>query len=120
VIDGDTIEIEANFLPKPLKPFISIRLATDGYGSGIDAPEIYSPKCSYELNLGMEVKQFVEEEIKKAKCIKVIFYGKDKYFRITGDFFVDGKRLTKMLLDANLARKYNVNERRKSWCENVS
>ena len=54
VIDGDTIEVEAPFLPKELKLFVRVL--------GIDTPEKGGrAKCKKEADLAIKASEFTEE-----------------------------------------------------------
>ena len=67
VLDGDTVEIEAPFLPKPLKPSLLLRM------EGIDTPEIGGKaKCPLENKLANQAKALVETELKSAKSVNEI------------------------------------------------
>ena len=58
VLDGDTVEIEAKFLPKELKQTLLLRM------SGVDTPEIGGKaKCPNENKLAQEAKSLVILEI---------------------------------------------------------
>lgn len=111
VIDADTIVIEAPFLPKPLKPEISVRIF------GLDAPEKdFRSHCEMESNLSYEATEFVQDLFKNAKEIKVEFRDWDKYARILGDFNLDGKSLRNILLDKGYAKLY-FGSKKENWCD---
>ena len=112
VIDGDTIDVEAPFLPVELKQKLSVRV------HGVDTPEKGAlSKCELERQKARQAKQFVENEIKKAKDIKVVFKEWDKYGgRVLGDFEIDGKLLSKKLIDNGHAVAYDGGKKTKDWC----
>ena len=109
IIDGDTIEIEANFLPKPLEPKISLRI------KDIDTPEKRTKnKC--EKILGEQASLFTEKKINEGqtKVIKII--GMDNFGRILGDVIIDGVSLKSMLLKSGIGRKWKKGDEKISWC----
>lgn len=110
VIDGDTVEISAPFLPKPLKPFISLRI------SGIDTPEKgFRSKCLKEAVKAELATEFTKNLVQNAKTKLVILEKEDKYFRILGDVVLDGISLRESLLKAGFAVPY-YGEKKPDWC----
>jgi endonuclease YncB( thermonuclease family) len=110
VIDGDTVVIEAPFLPKPLKPEISLRV------DGIDTPEKdFRAKCKSEDILAHDATKFTTEKLQNAKSYKIVIKGEDKYFRLLGDIIIDGENLSELLIKNKLAREYH-GEKKQSWC----
>jgi endonuclease YncB( thermonuclease family) len=111
VLDGDTVEIEAKFLPKELKQTLLLRI------SGIDSPEIGGKaKCPNENKLAQEAKSFVITEINKAKVVDIKLIKWDKYGgRIVGDVYVDGILLSKKLIAMKLAVSYD-GKKKPDWC----
>lgn len=110
VIDGDTVEISAPFLPKPLKPEMGLRIL------GIDTPEKdFRAQCDSENKLGHAATDFTTNLVKNAKRIKVEIVDKDKYFRLLGNLIIDGKSLADSLIENKLAREYH-GEKKESWC----
>lgn len=112
VLDGDTIEIEAPFLPSELKQTLKVRLF------GIDTPEKgQRSKCSIENSRSLKAKLFLEEEIARAQVIKVVINEWDKYGgRILGDFILDGERLTTKLIRKGFAIHYDGGTKNFDWC----
>ena len=102
VIDGDTVVIQAPYLPKPLKPEIAVRIY------GVDTPEKgFRAKCSEEDARGHAATVFTTTAVKTATKRQVSLIEWDKYGgRILGDIILDGKSLRKMLIDQNMAREY--------------
>ena len=111
VIDGDTVEFKADFLPAPLKPVLSIRV----YGG--DTPEkSWRGQCDKEKKMGEEASKFTAKLIKDAKMIQVAIMEWDKFGgRVLGDIIIDGKSLTKMLIEKGYAREY-YGDKKQSWC----
>jgi endonuclease YncB( thermonuclease family) len=112
VLDGDTVEIEAPFLPKPLKPSLLLRM------EGIDTPEIGGKaKCPLENKLANQAKALVETELKSAKSVNVVLVHWDKFGgRVIGKIFVDGALLSDKLIAAKLAVPFTGKTQKKSWC----
>lgn len=112
IIDGDTVAFEATFLPKPLKPELSIRVY------GVDTPEKgHRSKCPSEASRGQKATEFTTGAVSSAKTIQILLIDWDKYGgRVLGDVILDGKSLREMLIVQGFAREY-YGEAKKSWCE---
>ena len=111
VIDGDTVEFEAKFLPKPLKPVLSLRVL------GVDTPEKGSrSKCKEEAELGKSASTFTKHMVSESKIQQVSIKTWDKYGgRVLGDVLLDGKSLSEELIKQGFARPY-FGEAKSSWC----
>ena len=111
VIDGDTIEFAVNFLPKSLKPSLSLRL------SGIDTPDINAhAKCPEENKLGQKAKEFTTDFINNSQSIYIDIIKCDKYGgRVDGDIIGDRKSLRRALLKNHLAIPYK-GDKKPNWC----
>lgn len=111
VIDGDTVEIEANFLPPPLKPSLKLRIY------GIDTPEKKSrAKCDLEAELSKKATAFTQKVINESISKKIKIRKWDKYGgRVLGDIILDGKSLEALLLNEGLAKPYDGGKK-SSWC----
>lgn len=112
VIDGDTVEIEAPFLPKELGDHLSIRVL------GVDTPEkAFRAKCELENTKGVAATLFTDNEVHAAKDIKVILKGWDKYGgRVLGDVLLDGIPLSTKLIQKGYAVPYSGKGKKKDWC----
>ena len=112
VVDGDTIKFEANWVPKPLKQEISIRVM------GIDTPEKKPRnKCEQEDALAQKASAFTKEKVSHAQSIQVELLDWDKYGgRMLGNVIIDGKLLSEELIANGLARPY-FGEAKSSWCQ---
>lgn len=111
VLDGDTVEVEAKFLPAPLKPVLKVRVM------GVDTPE-KAPRaqCPQENEKAQRATALTKDSVSKAKQIKVYIQDWDKYGgRVLGDLVIDGKQLSTILIEAGLAREY-YGEAKQSWC----
>jgi endonuclease YncB( thermonuclease family) len=112
IIDGDTVEFEAPFLPAPLKPKLSIRVL------GIDTPEKgHRAQCPKEAEAALKASAFTKDKIAKAKKIQIELKDHDKYGgRVLGDVIIDGQRLSELLIANGHARPYH-GEKKASWCD---
>jgi len=112
VVDGDTVEFEAKFLPVELGDKLKIRIL------GVDTPEkAPRAKCEKEAAAGQAATDFSKKAIANAKTLQIELKEWDKFGgRVLGDVIVDGKSLSKMLIDNGLARPY-FGEAKKSWCD---
>jgi endonuclease YncB( thermonuclease family) len=112
IIDGDTVVIQAPYLPKPLKPEIAVRIY------GVDTPEKgFRAKCKEEDDRGHAATNFTTAAIKAATKFQVSLLEWDKYGgRVLGDIILDGKSLRKMLIDQDMAREY-FGDAKKPWCK---
>lgn len=112
VLDGDTVKFEVGFLPKELGNQISVRVL------GVDTPEkAPRAKCEKEAELGKKATEFTKKVVGEAKVVDVQLKSWDKYGgRVLGTITLDGKDLTKMLIDAGLARAY-FGEKKSDWCK---
>jgi len=111
IIDGDTVVVQAPYLPKPLKPEIAVRIY------GVDTPEKgFRAKCPEEDARGHAATDFTTAAIKASTKRQVSLIEWDKYGgRILGDIILDGKSLRKMLIDQDMAREY-FGDAKKPWC----
>ena len=112
VIDGDTVEFEALFMPDPLPKKLVIRVY------GVDTPEKGArAKCVKENMAARSATEFTVKSIRGAKSVYVELREHDKYGgRVLGDIIIDGKRLSHLLIKKGFARPYYGNKK-ESWCE---
>ena len=115
VIDGDTVEFAAPFLPDPLPKKLSIRVL------GVDTPEKgHRASCPQEAAAAEKASQFTKDTLNNAyknKLPVLIELEKhDKYGgRVLGDVIVNGQRLSALLIANGHARPYH-GEKKSSWC----
>jgi endonuclease YncB( thermonuclease family) len=112
VIDGDTVEFEARFLPAPLNPVLSIRVF------GVDTPESgFRAKCPEEAILGAAASKFTKDMVAHSKKQQVSLKTWDKYGgRVLGDVLLDGKSLSEELVKNGYARPY-FGDKKAPWCK---
>jgi len=110
-IDGDTIVIEAPYLPAPLKPELGVRIF------GVDTPEkSFRAKCESEKKRGEQASVFVKDVIAGTKKHQVVLYDWDKFGgRVLGDILLDGMSLRNLLIKNSFAREY-YGDAKQSWC----
>lgn len=112
VVDGDTIEFEATFLPDPLEKKLSLRVY------GVDTPEkAFRAHCTEEERKGEEATEYTKKLVANSKSHKIRLLHWDKFGgRVDGDLILDGKSLRESLLESGFARPY-FGDKKESWCE---
>ena len=111
VIDGDTVAFQADFLPAPLKPELSIRVF------GVDTPEKgFRAQCPSEAARGAAATEFTKKAVLSAQHRQIVLIDWDKYGgRVLGDVILNGQSLRGMLIQNGFAREY-YGEAKTSWC----
>lgn len=111
VSDGDTVVIEAPFLPPPLKKELAVRVY------GVDTPEKgFRAKCPQEDQRGQAASAFTKQAVANAQKRQVVLYDWDKFGgRVLGDIILNGQSLRAMLIQNGFAREY-FGEAKQSWC----
>lgn len=111
VIDGDTVEFDAPFLPIELKRTLSLRIL------GVDTPEKGSrAQCDEEARLAERASDFTKRVVFGATKHQIVIKGWDKYGgRVLGDILLDGVSLRRMLIENNHALPYDGG-RKPDWC----
>lgn len=111
VVDGDTVEFAAPWLPDPLKKRLTIRVF------GVDTPEKgHRAQCPSEAQRGAAATEFTKKVITESKVARVAIADWDKFGgRVLGDIIVDGKSLRDLLIQNGFAREY-YGEAKTSWC----
>ena len=109
IVDGDTINIELDDVPSIFKR-IGCRLY------GIDTPEISRSNCCVEKCLGMLAKKKLETLSLIHRRVLLKNVKKGKYFRIVADVYLDGLKMSQLLLDDHLATNYYGKGKRLDWC----
>lgn len=111
--DADTVTFDIPNTHPLIGDKISVRVL------GLDTPEIKG-KTVCEKKKAVEAKDYVAKLMKGAKKIDLENIQKDKYFRILADVKVDGKSLTKELLDKGYAYPYHGKTKLKvDWCKSL-
>lgn len=109
-IDGDTVEVQVNFLPSELGNKLHIRIW------GIDTPEKgFRAQSVHENDMGVRASEYTKHLIENATELKITIRSWDKFGgRVLGDVIIDGKSLRQLLLDNGYAREY-YGDKKKSW-----
>ena len=114
VIDGDTLEIEQNFMPDNLK--LKIRIL------GIDTPEKgWRAKCAKEKILAKKAFDFMQESITNAQNNNIpITFSNLKWGKYGGRLLatvtINNKNLSTELINRGLAKEYH-GKKKESWCK---
>ena len=110
VLDGDTVEVVVDFLPKELGNRLLVRIW------GVDTPEKgWQAKTDKEREMGVSATEFTKQLVKDAKIIKINIISWDKFGgRVLGDLVIDGKSLRSLLLSNGYAREY-YGEKKQNW-----
>jgi len=111
VVDGDTVEVEAKWLPSELGDKIKVRIY------GVDTPE-KPPRaqCKAESTKAKIATEHTKKFISKGKQISIEIKSWDKYGgRVLGDIIVDNKSLRQSLIESQFAKQY-FGEAKQSWC----
>ena len=113
VSDGDTVQFEAPFMQQylGLKPVLALRVL------GVDTPEKGGrAQCPSEDAKAQAASAFTKDAVAKAKTIQFEIKDHDKFGgRVLGDVFLDGQRLSELLIKNGYARAY-FGEKKQSWC----
>lgn len=112
VVDGDTVEFEAKFLPVELGNKMKLRVI------GVDTPEkAPRAKCDQEAAKALLASAYTRDFVKSGKVVTITIKDWDKYGgRVLGDVVVDGKSLKDSLILNGHAYPYNGGAKR-SWCK---
>ena len=112
VIDGDTVQFDAPFLPTELGQVLSLRVL------GVDTPEKGSrAHCDKEALLAERASEFTKRVVFSATRHQIVIKGWDKYGgRVLGDLLLDGVSLKDMLISNNYAVPYN-GAKKPDWCK---
>jgi len=110
VVDGDTVELKVDFLPKELGDKLLLRVW------GVDTPEKGRRASSEEeKELGLKASEYTSNLIKNSKEIKIKLISWDKYGgRILGDLIIDGQSLRDLLLKNGYAKPY-FGDKKEAW-----
>jgi endonuclease YncB( thermonuclease family) len=109
-VDGDTVEVQADFLPVELGNHLLLRIY------GVDTPEKgWRAQSDHERQMGEKASVFTKNLLQNAKVIKIQVICWDKYGgRLLGDVIIDDKSLRQLLLENKYAREYYGNKK-ESW-----
>lgn len=103
IIDGDTVTA---WCPGG---FGRVRLL------GLDAPELYSPRCPSELRRAIAAQWYLRWRHWTARTAALRRDGTDRYGRALGTLILDGRDAADLLIAGGLARPYDGGARA-GWC----
>ena len=105
VIDGDTVRVRVGlWIDQELS--VAVRL------DGIDAPELFRPKCAAEKALAREAKTFVQEFLAPGD-VKLTHVRRGKYAgRVVARLSAHGEDLSEQLIEKGLAARGKKGD----WC----
>lgn len=109
VYDGDTIRVDIDGWPTIIGGDIPIRLA------GIDTPELRGADCADEKLLGYTARNRLTDLLLGAEHIELRNLGRDPFFRVLAQVWVDGQSASQILRQEGLAHEYHGGEKQ-SWC----
>lgn len=112
VIDGDTVKIEANYLPNPLPKNLKLRII------GIDAPEKGNrAECDQERIKAKEAAEFLKNFISSENIQGISLTKWDKFGgRVLGDIITqDNQRVSQIIIDRGYGRPYH-GKKKIGWC----
>jgi endonuclease YncB( thermonuclease family) len=100
IYDGDTIHVNISNWPPIVGQNIGVRIR------GIDTPEMHDSRPDIKAK-ALAARTYVVKRLTGKHVIILRNIGRDKYFRLLANVEVDGRDLSKDLLAAGLARKYD-------------
>lgn len=109
VYDGDTVKVNIHSWPAVIGQEISIRIR------GIDTPEIRGEECQEEEDLGYKARDLVAALASDAQRVEIRQLGRDKYFRLLGELWIDNQSVGALLIEQGLAREY-YGGTKTGWC----
>lgn len=107
VHDGDTFIVDIADVHPIIGKGISIRI------KGIDSPEITDHRPEVK-ELAIKAREYVKTRLAESSRIELNNIGRDKYFRILADVYLDGANLAEELLEEGLAVPYQ-GKKRPQW-----
>lgn len=109
VYDGDTFVVTVPSWHPVVGKKIDIRI------SGIDTPEMRG-SCQSEIDLARKAKQYLIDRLRPATTIELRSLGRDKYFRIDAQLWINGVNISDEMIKNGLARAYSGGKK-ESWCD---
>jgi micrococcal nuclease len=106
--DGDTITFNLPNLHPIIGKKIRVRL------NGIDTPE-FKGKCDKEKYDAEQAREIVGDILKDAEKITLKNMQRGNYFRVASDVIVDGESLADILIEADMAIRYDGRKKTHKW-----
>jgi micrococcal nuclease len=108
IVDGDTVDVDLDLGFKIVLSDERVRIA------GIDTPESRT-KDPEEKKFGLASKERLKELLGKTAVIRTMKPdSKEKFGRILGDFIVDGKSVSEILIEEGYAVPYQGDNKENS------
>lgn len=108
VVDGDTIKVEWN-IPYPMLQHVYFRII------GMDAPELFHPKCEKERLLALKAKDELKKLLNSNFTYELISW--DKYGgRILIKAYYNYVDISSIFIDKGLAVPYTGEKNKFDWC----
>jgi endonuclease YncB( thermonuclease family) len=82
---------------------------------GFDAPEVYSPSCVGEWWAGTKATWALRRRLWAPGETTLVLSGTDRYGRSLATLLVDGRNISRIMIEAGHARAYSGG-RRNGWC----
>jgi len=109
VIDGDTLDVTVEPWPEWRHRERRLRIR------GIDAPEIFRPKCPSERVRGAAATEFLRALLQgKVIILSQIEVGADLYGGVVADVYANGVAVADEMIKAGHARVFV--DKRQPWC----
>ena len=108
VYDGDTIYVSIPNIPPVLGQRIGIRLV------GIDTPEMHDNDTCVR-SMARVARDTLASFLIAGTKVELVNLTRDKYFRLDGDFLVDGRSAVQHMLDKSRAQKYTGTGPKPVW-----
>jgi len=106
VYDGDTLTVDA-------KPWPGLTVRSSVRVAGVDTPEIRG-KCRAEKDMAVRARDFVRATLGAQVQLTSVRLGKYAG-RVIAEVWVNGRKLSDLLITENLGRPY-LGGRRRGWC----
>ena len=108
VVDGDTVDVDLDLGLKIVLSNERVRIA------GIDTPESRTSNLE-EKKFGLASKERLKELLGKTAVVRTMKPdSKEKFGRILGDFIVDGKSVSEILIEEGYAVPYQGDNKENS------
>lgn len=107
VVHGDTVDLSC-----PGQGRLRSRLV------GFDTPEITSPRCRAEAQLGDQAKRRLQQLVGQSQQTEARFRGLDRYKRHLVILRLDGRNVSDTLVSEGLAVRYSGGQRI-DWCRKL-
>jgi endonuclease YncB( thermonuclease family) len=74
-------------------------------------------KCPLEKTKAIQARDYLRDVLASGEVIELHNVERGKYFRLVAYVIVDGKDISQIMLEKQLARPYDGKRKRLSWCE---